>query len=100
MTARRAPRRLGDALSETMARAAPATPLAAVQAAWAGAVGERIAAEARPVAEKDGVLTVSCSSATWAQELDLLSEELLERLSEALPEGSRPELLRFRATDS
>jgi len=83
-----------------MARAAPATPLAAVQAAWAGAVGERIAAEARPVAERDGVVTVSCSSSTWAQELDLLSAELLESLSEALPEASRPQSLRFRATGS
>jgi predicted nucleic acid-binding Zn ribbon protein len=94
---RRAPRRLGDALAETMARAAPATPLAAAQAAWAEAVGERIAAEARPVSERDGVLTVACSSSTWAQELDLLSPELLERLSEALPEGDRPRSLRFRA---
>jgi predicted nucleic acid-binding Zn ribbon protein len=83
-----------------MARAAPATPLAAVQAAWAGAVGERIAAEARPVAEKGGVVTVSCSSATWAQELDLLSAELLQKLSDALPEGSGPRTLRFTATAS
>jgi predicted nucleic acid-binding Zn ribbon protein len=96
MSARRAPRRLGDALAETISRAAPATPLAAIQAVWADAVGERIAAEARPVAERDGVVTVSCSSSSWAQELDLLSPELLERLSEALGEGDPPRTLRFR----
>ena len=100
MTARRAPRRLGAALAETMSQVAPATPLAAAQAAWAGAVGDRIAAEARPVAERDGVLTVACSSATWAQELDLLSVELLEKLSAALPEADRPRSLRFRVGDS
>jgi predicted nucleic acid-binding Zn ribbon protein len=92
---RRAPRRLADALGETMARSAPATPLAAAQAVWAGAVGERIAAQARPVAERDGLLTVACASATWAQELDLLSAELLESLSSALPEGGSVTSLRF-----
>ena len=99
MTARRPPRRLADALAETMRVTAPATPLAAAQAAWTEAVGERIAAEARPVAESDGVLTVSCSSSAWAQELDLLSPELLERLSEALSEADLPRTLRFRAGD-
>ena len=62
----------------------PQTPLAAVQAVWPEAVGERIAAEARPVRERDGTVTVECRAATWAQELDLLHDELLERLNEAL----------------
>jgi predicted nucleic acid-binding Zn ribbon protein len=95
----RGPRRLAEALPEVLSRAAPATPLAAVQAVWADAVGKRVAAEARPVEERDGVITVACASATWAQELDLLSGELLERLREALPEGAAPESLRFTAMD-
>jgi predicted nucleic acid-binding Zn ribbon protein len=36
------------------------------------------------VAERDGVVTIACRSATWAQELDLLGPQLLERLNEAL----------------
>jgi hypothetical protein len=35
------------------------------------------------------VLTIACRSATWAQELDLLQQELLERLNGALSEGDR-----------
>jgi predicted nucleic acid-binding Zn ribbon protein len=99
MSRRRSPRPISAALAETMSRAAPATPLAAIQAAWTNAVGERIAAQARPVAERDGVLTVSCSSASWAQELDLLAGDLLERLRETVPEGSAPQSLRFRAIE-
>ncbi len=99
MSRRRSPRPISAALAETMRDAAPATPLAAIQAAWKDAVGERIAAQARPVAERDGILTVSCSSASWAQELDLLSGDLLERLRETVPEGSVPQSLRFRALD-
>nr|MDQ3725777.1 DUF721 domain-containing protein [Actinomycetota bacterium] len=76
-------------------RAAPKTPLAAVQAAWAGAVGEQLAAVARPVSERAGTLTIECADSVWAQELDLMQESLLERLKSALGD-SAPEALRFR----
>jgi predicted nucleic acid-binding Zn ribbon protein len=81
---RRGPRSIGEAIREVRAESEPATLLAAVQSAWAAAAGERIAREARPVRERDRVVTVSCAAATWAQELDLLQEELLERLNQAL----------------
>jgi predicted nucleic acid-binding Zn ribbon protein len=76
-------------------RAAPATPLAAVQAAWPEVAGAAIAAEAEPVAERDGVVRVSCRSAVWAAELDMIAPRLLERLNERL---DRPlKALRFSA---
>jgi predicted nucleic acid-binding Zn ribbon protein len=84
VTRRAQPRALGDALREVRAEVEPQTPLAAVQSVWRGAVGERIAAQARPLKERDGVITVGCSAATWAQELDLLQDELLARLNAAL----------------
>jgi predicted nucleic acid-binding Zn ribbon protein len=86
MRHRRAPRRLGSALRPARARARPKTLLAAVQEAWPGIAGKAIATESEPVAERDGVITVACRSATWAQELDLLQSELLERLNRALAE--------------
>jgi predicted nucleic acid-binding Zn ribbon protein len=55
-----------------------------VQTVWRQAVGEAIAAAAEPVAERDGVLTVRCQSATWAEELSLIQADLLERLGEHL----------------
>jgi predicted nucleic acid-binding Zn ribbon protein len=103
MSQRRAPRRLGATLGSATRRARPKTLLAAVQQAWPRAAGEAVAAEASPVAERDGVVTVACRSATWAQELDLLQSELLERLNEAIseadPEGSESPVsgLRFTA---
>jgi predicted nucleic acid-binding Zn ribbon protein len=77
-------------------QSAPETLLAAVQSCWREAVGQQVAAEAEPVSERDGLVTIACRSATWAQELDLLSDELLERLNEALS-GPRVTTLRFTA---
>jgi predicted nucleic acid-binding Zn ribbon protein len=72
---------------------APDTTLAAVQRVWADVVGASIAAEAAPSAERGAVLTVSCSAAVWAQELDLMAPTILARLNGRL-EGRRIERLR------
>jgi predicted nucleic acid-binding Zn ribbon protein len=55
-----------------------------VQSVWAPVAGSLLAGQAQPVAERDGVVVVSCRSATWAQELDLLQSELFPRLARAL----------------
>jgi predicted nucleic acid-binding Zn ribbon protein len=81
---RRRPRRAGDALRRLVAESAPETPLAAVQAAWPRAAGETVARQAEPVAERDGLVTVACRTATWAQELDLLQDRLRARLNEEI----------------
>jgi predicted nucleic acid-binding Zn ribbon protein len=98
MSHRAAPRSIADAVSRVRTESEPATPLAAVQSAWRPAVGDRIAREAQPVRERDGVVTVSCRAATWAQELDLLQGELLERLNRALA-PRRISALRFVVGD-
>ena len=83
---RRAPRPLGESLRTLSAQLAPATALARIQAVWEPAAGPAVAAAAAPTAEHDGVLTVTCSAAVWAQELDLMASELIGRLNEALGE--------------
>jgi len=92
---RRSPRPLGHALDALTATLAPATMLAEVQRAWPQAAGDAFAAQSEPVAERAGVITVGCASAVWAQELDLLSERVVERLNEALGrpavKGLRPQ---------
>jgi predicted nucleic acid-binding Zn ribbon protein len=65
----------------------PATLLAEIQAVWSETVGAIIAAEAQPVSERGGVVTVACSASVWAQELDLLSATLIERLNAHLRDG-------------
>jgi predicted nucleic acid-binding Zn ribbon protein len=97
---RRSPRPIGTAIGEALERAEPATVLAAVQSAWAGAVGEAIAREATPVAERSGVVTVACSSAAWAQELDLLGSRILDQIRPELPSGMALESLRFITADN
>lgn len=78
---RLAPRPLAEALRGVARDRAPATLLAAVQAAWPGVAGETLAAAAQPVSERNGVVTVACESAVWAQELELLGRDLTERLN-------------------
>jgi predicted nucleic acid-binding Zn ribbon protein len=84
------------ALEGVVGRAEPATLLARAQGAWAGAAGSGLAAFAEPVSERDGVLTVACESAVWAQELELLSADLLARLNAALEDAGNPQLARLR----
>ncbi len=78
------PRPISQALESFTAALAPASTLARVQACWERAVGDAVAAAARPVAERDGVLSVQCEAAVWAQELDLMAPELLALLNTAL----------------
>ncbi len=70
-------------------------PLAALTAAWPAVVGDTIARRAWPLRiGRDGTLHVATESATWANELALLRDEILERLAARL--GSEaPAALRF-----
>jgi predicted nucleic acid-binding Zn ribbon protein len=79
----RRPRPLAESLSGLKERLAPRTVLAEVQEGWEVAAGPEIARHSEPVSEKDGVVTVRCSSAVWAAELSMMSRQLLERLNEA-----------------
>ena len=83
-THRPAPRRLALPLERLADEVAPATTLARVQSIWEQVTGSRLAAVAVPTKEHDGVLTVTCCSAVWAQEIDLMSSMLIEQLNETL----------------
>jgi predicted nucleic acid-binding Zn ribbon protein len=85
---RAAPRPLAAALEGLAATLSPASTLARVQVVWKAAAGPAIAGAASPTAERDGVLTVTCSAAVWAQELELIAPMLLERLNESLGEDA------------
>ena len=81
---RMAPRSVSLALQELTSALAPATTLARVQEVWEQVAGPAIALAARPTAERGGVLTVTCEASVWAQELDLIAEQLLPRINAAL----------------
>jgi predicted nucleic acid-binding Zn ribbon protein len=93
---RRAPRPLAVALEDVVKRAEPATLLARVQGVWGVAAGPELAGFAQPVGERDGVLTVACESAIWAQELELLGPDLLARLNAALGGAVATRVTRLR----
>ena len=98
MSRRRAPRPAGDAFRAALGQAAPKTRLAAVQGVWTEAVGDRVAAAAQPVSEREGAIVVACVDPVWAQELDLMQEQLLAKLRARLGEQA-PQTLRFRVKD-
>jgi len=81
---RTAPRALALALGDLNAALMPASMLARVQEVWDRAAGAAIASAARPTAERDGVLTVTCEAAVWAHELELMAAELIARVNAAL----------------
>jgi predicted nucleic acid-binding Zn ribbon protein len=81
---RRAPRPVSIPVEALTNALAPTHPLARVQRVWLSAVGVAVAREAEPVAVHGETLTVGCRSAVWAQELDLMSPELLEALNREL----------------
>ena len=95
------PRALSVALEGVVRGAEPATLLARVQAVWPAVAGRGLSASAAPVSERDGVVTVACESAVWAQELELLGPDLLTRFGDALagergrPAGGSVKRLRF-----
>ena len=89
------PRPLSYAIGALADRLAPQTTLAEVQRVWPPPSAMSISAQAEPTGERDGVLTVTCSSAVWAQELDLMGPELAARINAALGSagGARAALL-------
>jgi predicted nucleic acid-binding Zn ribbon protein len=99
VTRRRAPRPAGEALRAVLADATPRTRLAAVQAVWAETVGERVAGVAQPLSEQEGTVVVGCADPVWAEELDLMQEQLLRGLRKRLGDQA-PLALRFRANRS
>ena len=94
MSRYREPRPIAEAVARVTARAAPATTIARLQGEWEGVAGPVIAAEAEPVSERGGVVTVACKSAVWANELELLAPGLIQGLNAALG-GQAVGALRF-----
>lgn len=86
-----------EAIATTLDRAGEArfawTKAPISDQAWREAVGARIADRARPVELERGVLFVRAATNVWANELSLLSEELLARLRDR---GLAVAALRFR----
>ena len=90
-------RPLDDEIRRELARFGPESGLADVVAAWPGAVGEQIAANAWPARiARDGTLHVATSSSAWAFELTQLEGTIRVRLAERLGPAAPPRL-RFAA---
>jgi hypothetical protein len=87
--------RIGADVRRELGRFGPAAGMADIVAAWAGAVGEQIAANAWPARiSRDRTLHVATSSSAWAFELTQLEGEIRKRLDDAVGE-SAPDRLRF-----
>lgn len=79
--------RIGREVERELARGGSrdAIPLAALTAVWAEVVGAAIARQAWPLRiSRDRTLHVATSSATWANELAFLAEEIVDRLRRRL----------------
>jgi hypothetical protein len=87
--------RIGNEVRRELGRFGSAGQMADLVAAWPGAVGETVAANAWPARlARDGTLHVAAASSTWAFELQQLEREIVERLRATLDAGA-PARLRF-----
>jgi predicted nucleic acid-binding Zn ribbon protein len=102
----REPRAVAASLGRLAASLGAPAPgvLSTVFARWEGIVGADIAAHARPLTLRDGVLTIGVDQPAWATQLTYLKADLLARIAAATrsdevtevrvkvtaPAGSRP----------
>jgi Dna[CI] antecedent, DciA len=64
----------------------PQGDIVALQAAWPAVAGAAVAANAMPLRRtRAGVVTIACSSASWAHELSAHSDRLVTGLKDATP---------------
>lgn len=84
---------LGELLDGARVVSAERGRVAIDRDSWRRLLGDRVARRTEPGALAGGVLTIFVASAPWAQELSLLSRELIERLK---PLNLRIMSLRFR----
>ncbi|MDA0184249.1 DUF721 domain-containing protein [Solirubrobacter phytolaccae] len=93
MRRRRSPRPISFALDVVGDRLEPATLLAKIQRHWPAVAGA-FANTCEPRYERDGELVVACDSSVQANELQLMSELVVERLNAAL---GQPAITRLKA---
>ena len=93
---RNKPAALGSLLASSREAAARYAGTAVDREQWRQIVGERIAARTEPGAKRGRELTVHVASASWAQELALLVNEILVRLKAA---GIYVDTVRFRVKE-
>jgi len=84
---------LGELLDGARVVSAERGKVAIDRDTWRRLLGDRVARRTEPGGLSGGVLTIYVASAPWAQELSLLTNELLERLK---PLGLRISSVRFR----
>ena len=89
---RHAPRHIAGTVQDLTKKLTPPSLLARVQQNWIEVVGETIAAQAQPIKERDGVITVRCRSSVWASELVMMAPDLVARLNESLDNYTVSEL--------
>ena len=83
------PRSVGDAISRIVGSMTSSRgPMLDVLEWWETAVGEHIAAHARPRRLTDGVLLVEVDDPAWATQLTYVRRTLLEQLNASLGAGT------------
>lgn len=86
---------VGTLLAEALRDPARIRQALGVWPAWEEAVGPQIAAAAKPIALKEGVLLVHVRHSVWLQELQQQKATLLRRI-QSIPAGAAVKDLRFR----
>ena len=82
----RGPRPVGESLDRITRKlgAGPASTLGAVFRRWDEIVGSAVAAHARPLSLRDGILRVAVDEPGWATQLRYLAPTIVDRCADAV----------------
>ncbi len=81
---------IGEVVDKVLRQYRPISDQALLQVweLWEEAVGEAIAANARPAAFKGDTLLVHVSSSTWLHHMRFLESDLISKINNALGDGT------------
>ena len=84
---KRDPLHISEVLKRFRANVHPKSRIAEVQNVWPMVVGKLLAGKCSPVSERGGSIKVDCESSTWASEVSMMSNEIVEKLNSHLESG-------------
>ena len=88
---------IGDVLPKVVQQHRPGSDQALIRLweLWEGAVGNAIAANARPAAFKGNILLVHVSNSTWLHHLRFLEKDIIQKVNQAL-EGDHVKFIKLK----
>lgn len=95
---RRAPRSINTSIEKLVQQVRPNSALTNVQAVWEEIVGPQIHSVTKLIRVRNGELLVQCESSLWANEISLLSAQIILKINRFIPTNESIQKIRCTIT--